>query len=259
MKKMLVRSVICTLLAAALALGGSATYTEAAAKHNVTYIYGTKMTTVQVSHGQNAPVPMDTYVPGYQFLSWVGNTMNVTEDRIILGDYAKDAPVASVATVQHYTNKVNSNKSAQWPEWWSTINLPKGVPGKTCAVHWFNEWTGELWKTDIVPYGSSLPTPEYPCISGYDFAGWDGDWTNITEDRAIGACYFITHKVKYVDSIDDDVIDVHYVRDGESDWADPPHHSGKKFVHYEESDGSSFSGNSIHHDITVYAIYKNKD
>lgn len=261
MSKAIKRIIIGVLASSVIMLCGTEADVSAATKHNVTYVYGTKMVTVQVKHGQNAPVPTDTYVPGYQFTSWVGNAANVTEDRVILGAYTKDATVAApvaASMVSDYTKKFNSNKSAKWPEWWATLNLPKGVPGKTCALHWFNEWTGELWKTDIIPYGSSMPTPPDPCLSGYDFAGWEGDWTNVTEDRAIGACYYITHKVKYIDSIDDDVIDVHYVRDGEGDWVDPPHHDGKKFVHYEQDDGSEFPG-SIHYDMDVYAIYKDRD
>ncbi len=259
MRKIISKSVLCALLVAVVALGEFTIDTYAAVKHNVTYIYGTKMTTVTVDHGQNAPVPADTYVPGYQFVAWVGNAANVTEDRIILGGYMKDAPVSPIATVPVYTKKVNSNKSAPWPEWWSTINLPKGVPGKTCAVHWYNEWNGELWKTDIIPYGSSLPTPADPCLSGYDFAGWEGDWTNVTEDRAIGACYYITHRVRYFDTIDDDLIDIHYVRDGEGDWVEPPYHKHKEFVRYEKGDGGEYSGNSVHYDMDVYAIYKDEN
>lgn len=261
MNRALKKTIISILASSIIMLCIGEANVEAAVKHNVTYVYGTKMVTVQVKHGQNAPVPTDTYVPGYQFTSWVGNAASVTEDRVILGAYSKDpvvsAPVAA-AVVSDYTRKFNSNKSAKWPEWWSTLNLPKGVPGKTCALHWFNEWTGELWKTDIIPYGSSLATPPDPCLAGYDFAGWEGDWTNVTEDRAIGACYYITHKVKYIDTVDDDVIDVHYVRDGDGDWVDPPYHSGKKFVGYEQSDGSEFPS-AIHYDMDVYAIYKDKN
>ena len=264
MKNPLLKSLLCVLSAAALMMCALITEAHAAVKHNVTYIYGAKSQTVQVSHGQNAPVPTDTAVPGFTFLSWVGSAANVTEDRVILGAYAKNAastPVAAPAAsvVSSYTKKINSNKSAPWPEWWKDLNLPKGVPGQTCAVHWYNGWNGELWKTDMVPYGASLPTPADPCLAGYDFAGWEGDWTNVTEDRAIRAWYYETNTVKYYDSTDGDLIDIHKARNGESDWVAPPSHDGKEFVHYVNEDGSTFNNSNINDDTKVFAVYQDKD
>ena len=273
MKGLLKKMIVCAAAAVLVATFINTADVDAKTMHNVTFVYGTKIVTVPVAHGKNAPVPTDTYVPGYLFLSWVGNAANVTEDRVILGAYSKIpvacapavcAPVACapipcytppVATCNIYTKKVSTNKSAAWPEWWSTLNLPKGVPGKTCAVHWYNAWNGELWKTDIVPYGGSLPTPADPCLAGYEFAGWDGDWTCVTEDRAIAACYFINHRVEFVDDLTGDTIDVVYVRDGEGAWADPPHHKNKKFHHYAKADGGRYDGEGIHTDHTFYAIY----
>lgn len=271
------------MLAAIFVLTLYANETEAAVKHNVTYIYGDKSVTYQVKHGANAPVPKDTAVPGYTFVSWVGNAANVTEDRVILGAYDKAAvPVVIPEVVQtvpagttlyktpvyvaNTTNtnynptwslKVNNNKSAPWPEWWAQLNLPKGVPGVSCAVHWMNGWSGELWKTDIVPYGSSLPNPPDPCIGGMDFAGWEGDWTNVTEDRVIKAWYFEKHKVEFYDTMTGDFIDYEWARDGEKAWVDPPYHSGYKFQHYDRSDGDEYTGN-VHDDTKVYTDYRKR-
>ncbi len=293
MKGILKKAVIAAL-AAVFVLTLSANDTSAAAKHNVTFIYGNKSVTVQVNHGANAPIPTDTAVDGYTFTSWIGSAANVTEDRVILGAYVKNpysvvqcAPVsntpivpvtctpvvkteqvavsavhtpicAPVAVQPEWTIKLNSSKSAPWPEWWGKLNIPKGEPGKTCAVHWYNAWTGELWKTDIVPYGSSIATPPNPCIAGYDFAGWEGDWTNVTEDRCIRACYYEKHKVEFIDGLKDSYIDYVWVRDGEDAWVDPPHHDGYRFKHWERGDGGEYTGN-VHYDMKVYAIYEKKD
>ncbi|MCR5686741.1 MAG: InlB B-repeat-containing protein [Lachnospiraceae bacterium] len=271
MKGFLKKLLILTAAAVIVATAGIKVDASAKTMHNVTFIYGTKVITVPVAHGKNAPVPTDTAVPGYLFLSWVGSAANVTEDRVILGAYAKagalpaipSVPAIGVPTnltppptnVALWTKKFTNNKSAQFPAWWATLNIPKGVPGKTCAVHWYNAWNGELWKTDIVPYGASLTTPPDPCIAGYEFAGWDGDWTNVTEDRAIAACYYINHRVKFVDDITGDTIDEFTIRDGESAWADAPEHKNKKFDHYQKDDGGRYDGEGIHRDITFYAIY----
>ncbi len=256
MKGSVKKSIIAVLTVTLLTLTAGQTNVFAKAVHNVTYIYGLKSVTVQVKHGQNAPVPTDVYVPGYTFLYWTASAENVTEDRVILGAYRKDTPVQPTQTVQQWTLKVSNAKSAQWPSWWATLNLPKGIPGQTCAVHWFNEWTGELWKTDIVPYGSSLATPPNPCIAGYDWAGWEGDWTNVTEDRAIGACYYVKHKLKFIDGENDEWIDTVYVRDGEGAYPDAPHHRNKKFVGYFYSDGTEYDGHGCHEDHVFYARYE---
>lgn len=254
MKGYLKKTIICICAAAFVAVFANIP-TDAATMHNVTYMYGTKSVTVQVAHGQNAPVPTDTAVPGYIFVSWLGSSANVTEDRVIVGVYASTAPAV---TKTSSVKKVNNNTTAPWPEWWKDLNLPKGEPGVTCAVHWYNGWNGELWKTDIVPYGGSLADPADPCLSGFDFVGWEGDWTNVTEDRAIRAWYYETHKVKFIDDEASECIDIQYARNGESAWIDAPKHDGLEFDHYEEKDGNQFNGKDVHRDMEVYTVYTKK-
>ncbi len=234
---------------------------KAKAVHNVTYVYGVKAVTVQVAHGANAPVPTDTEVPGYVFRAWVGNTQCVTEDRTILGAYDKvTPPVVSLAqTVYGWSPHWNQATSAPQPEWWKNLNMKKGVPGQTCAVYWVNGWSGELWKTDIVPYGSTLPTPQAPCLDGFDFVGWEGDWTNITEDRVIMACYYVKHKLKFIDGLTHETIETCYVRDGEGAYPDPPHHHDKHFIgyyHSDDPDSRQYNGDGCHEDHTFYALYE---
>ncbi len=273
MKGLLKKAVICLLSVSVIALsfGGSDVLAKgkkkAAATHNVTYIYGLKTVTVPVAHGQNAPVPTDTYVAGYNFTGWVGNAMNVTEDRFILGAYTKAAAPQPYCYFNTYTGgyksgrKINSNKSAPQPDWWGTINLQKGTPGKTCAVYWLNGHNGELWKTDIVPYGSSLPTPDDPCIAGYEFMGWEGDWTNITEDRVIKAWYFTTHKIYFECDFCGEGLGDRTIHDGDGCWIDPHDHGdkGKKFDGYYTSDGWKYDGGGLTKDLTLHARYVDKE
>lgn len=184
---------------------------KAAGTHTVTFLYGTKSNVQQVAHGANAVIPTDIQLWGYTFGGWIGDVTNVTEDRIILGAYypKKEVetwtinPVHTVEDSSFFVNtyglkiyksnptiKINDNKSAPAPEWWKDLNLPKGVPGVTCAVYWMNGWNGELWKTDIVPYGATCPDPGNPCLDGWEFIGWEGSWENVTEDRVIKAWYY---------------------------------------------------------------------
>lgn len=214
MKKIakLIAASMLSAMIMAMAFGSNDVYAKnATATHTVTFLYGGKISIQQVPHGINSPIPTDINVDGYNFLGWVGDVTKVTEDRIILGAYKKKEPVETWTVhrseivpnssfpvsiyglnveKQDPTVKFNNNITATAPEWWKELNLPKGVPGVTCAVHWVNGSTGELWKTDVVPYGYTCPDPGNPCIAGYEFIGWEGSWENITEDRVIKAWYF---------------------------------------------------------------------
>lgn len=196
---------ICTIYS-------SDTVKAATPTHTVNFIYGTKFYSEQVIHGTNAIVPTNTNQDGYVFTGWFGDIMNVTEDRTILGCYYPKTteekwtvhPTQSVPDSswplntyglkiykQDPTIRIFDTKSAPEPDWWKELNIPKGTPGVTCAVRWYNGWTGELWKTDIIPYGASCPDPGNPCIAGFEFIGWEGNWENVTEDRNIRAWYFV--------------------------------------------------------------------
>lgn len=231
MKGIIKKLIPVTLAAIILFTAGATTEVSAKAKtHTVTFIYGTKMVTQQVQHGKNAVVPIDTAVPGYAFSSWIGSAVNVTEDRVILGAYNKDgylnyATADSNVVVSKYglpvfqpqpTVKINNNKTAPFPAWWNDLNIPKGVPGQTCAVHLYNGWNGEYWKTVVLPYGGSMPDPGNPCLSGFEFVGWEGDWTNVTEDRCIKAWYFVSPRVEIRDRDTNQLIDTQYIRKGSS-------------------------------------------
>lgn len=266
--KGLFKKVIPAVLAVSLFIAGAfpnAVYAKAV-YHNVTFLYGTKMVTQQVKHGQNATVPTDTDVAGYAFSSWIGNANNVTEDRIILGAYNKDtyttyATADSNVVVSKYglpvfqpqpTVRINSNKTAEMPSWWADLNMPKGVPGKTCAVHFYNGWNGEYWMTKMVPYGGSCDDPGNPCLSGFQFVGWEGDWTNVTEDRYIKAWYFVTHKVTFKCSECGETLDTQQIRDGES-ARDVKSHAGKHNKEFDHWDGDT---SNITSDVTFYTVYK---
>lgn len=161
--------------------------TAAPRKHMVTFIYGDKINQQKVSDGGYAKIPTDTSIPGFTFLGWSNSAVDVTQDRIILGLYANNTPYAPLTNSFSSVKKVNENISAPFLPQWSLESPDKGVPGVTCIVRWYNSWDSKLWKTEVVPYGASLPDPEDPVVKGIQFVGWEGNWSNITEDRAIKA------------------------------------------------------------------------
>ena len=171
--------------------------------------------------------PTDVNVPGYVFCGWNIPLANVQTDLIAWPIYVKNdgsvsASVDACNVLTHAPTGVLSYSTANGganleisnavkavpqtpmptpctltPEQSIRLN-PVGVPGKTCVVKWYNGSNSELWKTDVVAYGSSLPQPADPCIHGLEFVGWDGLWTNITSDRNIVACYYKTKHIRFV-------------------------------------------------------------
>ncbi|MCR5268335.1 MAG: InlB B-repeat-containing protein [Lachnospiraceae bacterium] len=240
-KKMLVGSIALAAFCAVIAFPA-----QAKAKHTVTFIYGTKTNVQQVPDGGNAIVPTDTGIVGYTFLGWTDTCMNVKADKLILGMYVNNTPYAAATNSTSNIKKVNDNTSAPFLPWWDGT---KGVPGVTCVVRWYNGHNNELWKTQVVPYGSSLPDPADPCVEGYEFVGWEGSWKNITEDRAIKAWYYRTNRVRFYSSIDGSLLDTQWIRDGDNARECHPYFEWHRFIEYSDEI------TNITHDKDILVIY----
>jgi len=193
MKAALKKLLITACLVCFTIVFGSTVKVEAANKYNVTFIYGNNIVTQQVKAGRSAKVPTNTDIPGFVFAGWTDTVANIQCDKIILGMYVMNGiqPSASKLPTNNPIGgraiKANNALSAPGCDWWD-YSL-KGTPGQTCVVRWYNGHNGELWRTDVVPYGTTLDDPGNPCIAGYNFIGWVGSWQNITEDRNIMAWY----------------------------------------------------------------------
>lgn len=193
---------------------------------NVTFITPTATVVKTVPQGTDMTYqgPTDVNVAGYAFCGWNVSLKNVQKDTVAQAVYVKSGTQSqSTAVCDTYHNlptgvlsystankdtipSATANlKTAATPmaapctlTAAQTIALnPTGIAGKTCVVKWYNGSTGELWKTDVVAYGTTLAQPASPCIAGYEFTGWDGSWTNITADRNIIACYYKVYHVYY--------------------------------------------------------------
>ena len=209
---------ILTLLAAGTAF---------AADVHVTYVTAKGISTVTAPAGTNMTWmgPTDLNIDGYAFCGWDVSLANVKQDLIARAVYLPKGGTSETSAICQTWQSLPSGvlsysnvTSATLPK--ETTDLkgpttpmantgrltaaqvialnPVGIPGKTCVVKWYNGSTGELWYADVVKYGATLPQPEDPCITGLEFTGWEGSWTNITEDRNIVGSFYKTYKVCYV-------------------------------------------------------------
>lgn len=161
----IVKMVTAVCLTATLMLAMIAP-TYAGVMHNVYFRYGLKTVVVQVEDGCSALPPTDTYVPGYNFMGWVGDFTNVHSDLIILGAYDKVAAPPDPAP-------------APVPD----------APSRTYTVRFIDTLTGAQYYQQTVSEGADANPPEIPYHSGYHFDGYDGSYTNVTSDRTIYVRY----------------------------------------------------------------------
>ena len=134
-------------------------------KHTVTFIYGTKMYQTVVEDGCTALPPTDTYVPGYIFTGWAGDTTNIKSDMTILGAYIKvDAPAPAPAPVQDPTVQ------------YYDVKFVDGL-------------TGAEYYSERVPEGGTCNPPEVPHHDGYHFDHYDGSYDNVCYCHTVTAIY----------------------------------------------------------------------
>lgn len=255
MKKDLIRLISGT--AAVLCSTMLMTLPVFAANVTVTFVTPDRIVQKTVPQGTNMTYqgPQDINIDGYAFCGWNVPLANVQTDVTAVAVYVpignESQSVEACNVYHHLPTGVLSYTTADIsiiPE--PTRNLkstptpmespctlsgtetvaknPVGIPGRTCVVKWYNGSTGELVKSDVVWYGTTLPDPATPCISGYEFVGWSGSWTNITEDRNIMACYYKGNRVYWYDENGKDDGDewFRYTDGSQEDGKDPIYASG---------------------------------
>lgn len=191
--KKITKTVVAMMCAAAVFVS-TAVPTFAAAKHTVTFLYGTKSYQVVVDDGCTALPPTDTYVPGYIFAGWVGNATNVKSDITILGAYTKI---------------VDPQPAPQ--------SQPAPSSSNTYTVRFVDTITGAEYYRQTVSEGADANPPDVPHHDGYHYEGYDGDFTHVTSDRTI----YVRYGWDFGDWHDDPSewwwIDYDYDRDGSTE------------------------------------------
>ncbi len=234
---------------------------------NVTVVYVTpdRIVTKVAPQGTDMTYqgPRDINISGYAFCGWSVPLANVQQDTIayaiflpignesqsVVASYAYHhlpTGVLSFSTAHADTipeptrnlkNPITIMEKPTTLTAQQTIDLnPVGDPGKTCVVKWYNGSTGELWKSDVVPYGTTMPDPDTPCYDDLDFVGWDGSWSNITSDRSITACYYKKFHITYKCGVCDKVFKETYSSSSSIDEDVSRHgHDGYEFDEWSTS------------------------
>ena len=130
---------------------GAAVYTVTFVDYDGTTI-GTPQ---QVETGKSAIPPTDPVRDGYTFTGWAPDYNNITQNSIIIAQYADNSGSVNRHTVTFY-----------------------GYDGKTVVVE------------QKVDDGAAAVAPAAPVRSGYTFIGWvPADFSNVTKDMSVVASY----------------------------------------------------------------------
>jgi uncharacterized repeat protein (TIGR02543 family) len=130
---------------------------------------------------------------------------------------------------------------------WGDFNIVEMEPIYTVV---FEDANGNVLKTEKRQKGESATAPDAPNIVGYEFVGWDTDFTNIQSDLTVKPLYQLkTFTVTFVDK-DDTELKKETVEYGKDATApEPPVHEGYHFT------GWNPSYEIVKADVTVKAQY----
>ena len=114
----------------------------------------------------------------------------------------------------------------------------------------FEDFDGTVLKTETVLSGGDATPPDDPVREGYDFDGWDGDYTNVTSDVTVTATYEIKTFAVTFNDFDGTTLKTQTVNYGSAATAPTtPTHTGYAFT------GWSRDFSNVTENIEVVAIY----
>jgi|GEM_PF-2426836 len=181
---------------------------------------GDVLKTQSVAYGSAATAPATPTRTGYTFTGWDKSYSNVTEDLIVTatytintytvifknwnGDVLKTQSVAYGSAATEPTVPARAGYTfTGWDADFSNVTgdiIATATFSTNAYSVTFNDWNGDVLKTQNVAYGNSATAPATPTRTGYTFAGWDKSYSNVTEDLVVTATYTInTYTVKFFD------------------------------------------------------------
>lgn len=174
-----------------------------------------------VEYGEDAQAPNNPTRTGYGFTGWDKEFTNVKQDLTVKAEYQinvykvkfldKEGNVLSEQNVNHGEN-ANAPQAPDvvgfvFKEWNKAYtNITENVTIEPVyEVQKFNvifkDHAGnKIGDTQVIEYGKSATAPDDPVRVGYDFEGWDKDFTNVTSNLEIRPRYTpIVYSITYYD------------------------------------------------------------
>ena len=187
--------------------------------HSVTFVDydGTVLSAQSVAHGSAAAEPTAPEREGYAFIGWDKDFSNVTEDMTVTAQYSTNSYsiTYTINGGEYTTQTYEFGAEVSAPEYtvpeghtFSGWNIPETMPAEdlvidaTCTINVYevtliDGLNGDHIAVLYVAHGQDAVLPDAPEHAGYIFDRWDGDSTNVTENRTITACYWMNGDVNH--------------------------------------------------------------
>lgn len=193
-------------------------------KYKVVYkdYNGNNIKEVMAEHGSSVEAPTAPEKEGYTFMKWDQEADNVRYDleirpiyeinkykvvfKNISGDVIKEEMVEHGGFATAPADPAAYGKDfIGWDQEFSNVkgNLEINpiFKVKTFTVT-FKDKDKNIIKEEIVEYGKDATAPELPVVDGFNFLGWDKEYTNVLKDLTITALYeqiFTYGTIEYFD------------------------------------------------------------
>ena len=166
-----------------------------------------------VDWGKSATAPADPVREGYTFIGWEpADFSQIKSDMTVTAQYSKDAVVYTVTFVDWDDSEILAVKVLEgedakaptdpvregyefigWePADFTNVHSNLTVKAQYEVLHFsvvFVDKDGKELKTETVDYGKAATAPEAPAVEGYEFKGWDVDFSNVKSDLTVKAQY----------------------------------------------------------------------
>ena len=182
-------------------------------QYTVTFVddSGNVLKTETVSYLSSATPPTASPKEGYVFWGWDREYAEVTSDITVKAIYQKIK--LSVKFVD-YDGTILQEREVEYGDSLSPPSVPEregyvftgwdkpleniqenltitALYSPKFLTVLFLDYDGTLLKSETVEYGTSASAPAVEDREGYTFVGWDSDFTNVTKDLTVNACYEI--------------------------------------------------------------------
>jgi hypothetical protein len=181
---------------------------------------GKVLLSVRVEEGQSATPPSNPQRTGYKFMGWEGDYTNIQTDTDITATY-------EICTYHiRYYGFEDALLKEEDVEYGQSLNPPV-IPAVAGYLYtgWnpaldttilkdtdfyatyeaiiytvvFKDYDETVLSTQELKYGEDAVPPDIPVHEGKTFINWDGDYTNITQDKVITAIFIDNWTVKFLD------------------------------------------------------------